>query len=134
MPSAAKVPCRTQGCANLVEVGYCDRCRASGKGRDRRQTAAQRGCGYRWQRASKAYLLAHPFCADPYGLHEGLPVRATCVDHIVPHKGAYWLFWDAANWQPLCDSCHSRKTASEDGGFGRGGGGLYSTKATAHRP
>ena len=40
------------------------------------------------------------------------------VDHIEPHKGDDTLFWDQDNWQPLCKPCHSRKTATEDGGFG----------------
>ncbi|KAE8545359.1 hypothetical protein F6453_2331 [Marinobacter nauticus] len=30
------------------------------------------------------------------------------------------LFWDDSNWQALCHSCHSEKTASEDSGFGNG--------------
>ncbi|MGG0794549.1 HNH endonuclease signature motif containing protein [Brevibacillus laterosporus] len=42
---------------------------------------------------------------------------ATVVDHITPHKGDVVLFWDEKNWQGLCTSCHSRKTAKEDGGF-----------------
>ncbi len=44
---------------------------------------------------------------------------ATEVDHIIPHKGDMSLFWDPSNWQSLCHACHSRKTAREDGGFGR---------------
>jgi hypothetical protein len=39
------------------------------------------------------------------------------VDHIVPHGGDQTLFWDAANHQTLCEPCHNRKTATEDGGF-----------------
>ena len=35
---------------------------------------------------------------------------ATEVDHIVPHRGDYALFWDETNWQGLCKSCHSAKT------------------------
>ncbi|MFR3634507.1 MAG: HNH endonuclease [Sutterella sp.] len=35
-----------------------------------------------------------------------------------PHKGDMALFWDQSNWQPLCHTCHSKKTAREDGGFG----------------
>jgi len=46
-------------------------------------------------------------------------VLATEVDHIVPHKEDYALFWDPTNWQGLCKSDHSRKTVREDGGFGR---------------
>jgi predicted kinase len=40
------------------------------------------------------------------------------VDHIIPHKGDYELFWDEGNWQTLCKRCHDVKTATEDGGFG----------------
>jgi len=57
---------------------------------------------------------------------------ATEVDHIKPHKlkqaidggdpvaiaTAQSLFWNRRNWQGLCKTHHSRKTASEDGGFG----------------
>lgn len=38
---------------------------------------------------------------------------AQCVDHIVPHKGNLDLFWDVDNWQPLCNTCHNRKSATE---------------------
>jgi len=49
-------------------------------------------------------------------------VLATVVDHISPHKGDSDLFWDRANWQSLCESCHNRKTASEDMGRWQGVG------------
>jgi len=36
------------------------------------------------------------------------------VDHVIPHRGDQALFWDEeGNWQSLCWSCHSRKTAAE---------------------
>jgi 5-methylcytosine-specific restriction protein A len=41
------------------------------------------------------------------------------ADHVVPHKGDWLLFVDEKNLQGLCLSCHSKKTATEDGGFGR---------------
>jgi 5-methylcytosine-specific restriction endonuclease McrA len=41
------------------------------------------------------------------------------VDHKIPHKGNLELFWNRNNWQVLCGACHARKTATEDGGFGR---------------
>jgi 5-methylcytosine-specific restriction protein A len=40
------------------------------------------------------------------------------VDHIVPHRGDLTVFWDRSRWQALCASCHGRKTAARDGGFG----------------
>ena len=46
----------------------------------------------------------------------GERVQAQVVDHIVPHRGDKELFWDKNNWQALCFSCHSSKTATMDGG------------------
>ena len=46
---------------------------------------------------------------------------ASVVDHIKPHKGDKALFWDQANWQPLCASCHSgTKQQLENSGVERG--------------
>lgn len=123
MPYAAKQMCRTPGCASIVASGYCEACAARGAGRETRPSAAKRGYGARWQKTSRAYLKAHPLCADPYGVHGARVVPAAHVDHIIPHRGDMNLFWDPNNWQPLCASDHSRKTATEDGGFGRRGGG-----------
>ena len=39
-------------------------------------------------------------------------------DHIEPHRGDPDLMWDIDNMQTVHWSCHSRKTAKEDGGFG----------------
>jgi 5-methylcytosine-specific restriction protein A len=84
--------------------------------RERRGTASQRGYGSRWQRARAGYLLSHPYCAACEC--DGKITLANVVDHIVPHRGDMALFWRAANWQPLCTTCHNRKTATQDGGFG----------------
>jgi len=61
--------------------------------------------GYRWQKARKAYLAEHPVCV--WCLQSGLVVAAFAVDHIEPHRGDYALFWDKANWQALCKTCHA---------------------------
>lgn len=82
-----------------------------------RPTSAQRGYGADWQRARAAFLAQHPFCVQCQ--EEGKVVLATVVDHQVPHKGDGGLFWDEGNWQPLCETHHNRKTARQDGGFGR---------------
>ena len=88
------------------------------KPKDTRPSAAKRGYGYKWDKARKRYLAKNPLCVYCKRYHD--QVRpATCVDHIIPHKGDPGLFWGVENWQGLCGSCHSRKTAREDGGFGR---------------
>jgi 5-methylcytosine-specific restriction enzyme A len=83
-----------------------------------RASAYARGYGRRWQKASTAFLLAHPLCVDPFKDHGNAPRAAEVTDHIVPHKGDMHLFWNPKNWQPLCKECHDKKTAKEDGGFG----------------
>lgn len=82
-----------------------------------RRTSTQRGYGYRWQQTRIGFLKSHPLCAECE--RQGRVRQANEVDHIIPHKGDMDLFWDRDNWQPMCAPCHSRKTATEDGGFGR---------------
>lgn len=81
-------------------------------------SSAAKGYGYRWQKAREDWLCANPFCAECR--KAGRLVRATVVDHIVAHRmaealasgdaeaisKARRLFWDRANWQPLCKRCH----------------------------
>jgi len=83
-----------------------------------RESSTKRGYGYAWQKARAGYLMSHPLCA---GCEKKDPPRltaATEVDHIIPHGGDQSLFWNHDNWQGLCKSCHSEKTAREDGGYG----------------
>jgi 5-methylcytosine-specific restriction protein A len=120
MASRAKSICCHAGCGKLLDApGMCEvHARQKQKQSDaQRGSAHQRGYTSRWQKARITFLQRHPLCKN----HEqqGQIVEATIVDHIVPHKGDQKLFWDASNWQPLCKPCHDKKTASEDGGFGR---------------
>lgn len=137
MPFAPPRPCLQPGCAALVRGGG-GRCEqhtqvrteiAREKDRER-GSAASRGYGYRWSQTSKGFLKRHPLCIEC--MKSGRVAESKVTDHIVPHRlaealksedseriqTARELFWDRANWQPLCYPCHSRKTASEDGGFG----------------
>jgi len=111
MPSRAKRPCRKPGC-NVLVVGesYCEKHRREVvRVRDqRRGSSAERGYGYRWQKARRAWLVRHPLCEEC--LRKGIVTAGTEVDHINPHRGDPVLFWDSTNWQTLCKSCHSRKT------------------------
>lgn len=65
----------------------------------------------KYRKARSRFMSENPYCVECGKV-------ATDLDHIKPHKGNMKLFWDKSNWQPLCKACHSRKTASEDGGFG----------------
>ena len=99
--------------------GKHDRCLVHERKYERqRGTAASRGYDAEWRRRRAEQLAAHPFCADPFGHHaeRGEKVRATTVDHVLAkRKGGT----DApTNLHSHCTSCHSEKTAREDGRWG----------------
>ncbi|MDQ0414223.1 HNH endonuclease [Mesobacillus stamsii] len=113
MPSKPLRPCNKAGCARLTRERYCDDHKQLNNSYDMyRGTAAQRGYNARWRKARASYLSQHPICIRCGHV-------ATVVDHIIAHKGDMHLFWTVSNWQSLCNTCHNRKTATEDGGFGR---------------
>jgi len=58
-----------------------------------------------------AQLLREPFCREC--AKEGKRIRASVVDHVVPHRGDWRLFTDPANHQSLCDYHHNAKTMRE---------------------
>jgi 5-methylcytosine-specific restriction protein A len=103
-----------------------------------RLSARQRGYSHLWERRSRQWLrqqydalLAagdwsliaklpsgrYPPCIDC--LTNGVITEANEVDHEIPHRGDMRLFWDESNWRARCHSCHSRKTATRDGGLGK---------------
>ena len=75
-----------------------------------RRNARERGYTWAWQKARAAYLATHPLCRHCQA--KGLTTAAAVVDHVTPHRGDMELFWDPDNWQPLCTTCHGRKTAA----------------------
>jgi 5-methylcytosine-specific restriction endonuclease McrA len=70
-----------------------------------REAHRDRLYGRKWKAARQAYLAAHPLCV--YCEQLGRVTAASVVDHITPHRGDEKLFWDATNWQPLCEACHN---------------------------
>ncbi|WP_340004435.1 HNH endonuclease [Paenibacillus sp. FSL K6-0276] len=109
--------CSRVGCRNLTRGRYCaDHIKEKHQYDRYRGTASQRGYDSQWRKVRLGFLRKHPLCV--HCLVAGKVVAATVVDHIKPHKGDKVLFWDRANWQALCASCHSIKTVKEDGGFG----------------
>jgi 5-methylcytosine-specific restriction protein A len=67
-----------------------------------------------WRLLRKLQLEDYPRCSEP-----GCDRMACVVDHRIPHRGNNSLFFDPANLRSMCKRCHDRKTAREDGGFGR---------------
>lgn len=134
MPRSAPRPCTYPGCGALTDAGRCDKHRrAEVRQHDaQRGSSTQRGYGYRWQKASKAFLRSHPLCqCSECGEGRIRVLAATVVDHRIPHRGDMALFWDSDNWQAMSKACHDKKTALEDGGFGRGGVGQKSSAASS---
>ncbi|CAJ3071167.1 HNH endonuclease [Burkholderia pseudomallei] len=122
MPAHPLRPCRHPGCGALVRAkhGLCDAHLQTARRAvdDRRGNANERGYTHRWRKAREHYLRLHPLCECSDCRAAGRLMPASVVDHIVPHRGDAHLFWDQSNWQAMSKSCHDRKTARENGGFG----------------
>ena len=86
----------------------------AGGWRTSNQTAAQRGYGYKWQKAREQHLRDHPLCVMCKA--QGRVTEATVVDHIVAHRGIQSVFWDRDNWQSLCATHHSKDKQREEQG------------------
>ena len=120
MPYRSPRTCTYPGCTELVTSG--SRCSLHAKKADEaRGSAVERGYGSRWRKIRYVFLWKHPWCLDPFGDHDGAQVSATQVDHIIPRNIGGTD--NDENLQALCDHCHSKKTAMEDGGFGNQRGG-----------
>lgn len=86
--------------------------RVLGSWRAGKTKTAERGYGGRWQRERAEFLKKHPLCVMCHD--QGRTTAATVVDHRIPHEGDERLFWDRANWQPLCATCHSSHKQREE--------------------
>lgn len=123
MPDALLRQCA--GCGALV-AGRCPQC--SSQRERRRGSARQRGYDTEWEKDTKVFKRAFPFCGmRPNGekpvmsrCHdEGIVTPVCQVDHVIPHRGNPLLFKDPSrpvtqqpNWQSLCRECGARKSAA----------------------
>lgn len=120
MPHGGKKKCR--GCATLVRVaGWCPTC-TKGRNEERWQRLDERRAKHdqeertakrirstrAWTLASRAYRAAHPWCADPYGVHGADLSPAQEVHHIVSLVVDSSFAFDESNLMSLCRACHRR--------------------------
>ena len=123
MPYAAPKPCRHTGCMAVTSDGWCelhktDKNKAGNRtARDRQARRGLTTSSAHWRRIRAKQLREHPLCAVCTEL--GLVVPASHVDHIDNDSRNNYM----DNLASLCASCHSRKTAQQDGGFGNPQGG-----------
>ncbi|WP_200956644.1 hypothetical protein [Rhizobium sp. Root1204] len=109
-------------------------------GRDRRETAAERGYGHRWQKGRAAFLALpeNQFCERCKELGilnighlrlDGSPQTNPkrmhlVVNHRIPHKSNKQLFWDRLNWEVACPDHHDIRIQQEESGKVRSGTGI----------
>lgn len=108
--------CTYPGCNCLVSTGTrCPKHTTAKKGgfSGKRTKSSEWHALYysaRWRQLRKDFLKKFPFC---FVCGE----KATIADHITPHRGNPDLFYNEDNLQPMCQSCHSKKTLRENGFF-----------------
>ena len=112
----------TNRCGTLVfGGGMCPTCRAeSKKEAEARRTPRDRSYNATWRAYSRDFLSRHRECEGPACMRLPWYARptATQVDHIDGLGPSGPRGYDDNNLAALCQSCHSSKTASRDGGFG----------------
>ena len=124
MPYRPANPCPEPLCPVLVPGG--GRCPAH-KVRRKRGSSTRQGYGSDWRSLRAQVLAEEPSCRI-------CGATTTDADHIVPRsQGGRDV---RSNLQGLCHSCHSRLTASFDGGFGhprRAGRIFWASEAQGER-
>jgi len=69
-----------------------------------RPHTGRRGYASAWARAAAAFRRGNPWCLGCRAV--GISTTTTVVDHVRPPMGDLDMFWNTANWQPLCSRCH----------------------------
>jgi 5-methylcytosine-specific restriction protein A len=112
MPLAPPRPCRHCRKATTEKGGYCPACKAPLAAKRLATEPGRQWYGTKeWRALRDQVRLEEPLCVECLKLERVEPT--TQVDHIVPHRGDKAKFFDRANLQGLCDTHHSRKTATE---------------------
>ncbi len=117
MPTRPAKNCRTNGCPNKTDRGYCDNCRRRrGRVRDEgRPSSTKRDYGAAHRRRRETVLCRDPYCkckgCGSCSLIAGCWRPSNEADHVVPKSlgGSN----DLSNYQGMCDQCHCEKSAGE---------------------
>ena len=110
MPKRPKKPCSCPGCPNLTDGRYCDSHRfMEPKTESRRHNSFYYPT--EWKPFRMEYIKGYPFC-----IRCGKP--AEIVDYIIPLKDGGAESGER-NLEPLCLSCHSRKSIEDGSRFRR---------------
>ena len=134
MPSAAWRPCRYPGCPGLAQAPargcvthaalYTERARKARVDATKGWTRQWYGqWNTAWRQLRAVMLAAQPVCA--------CGARSTEVDHVESIRTRPDRALDPTNLVARCKSCHSRRTAREQG-FARGGGGAIAAAMTGY--
>ena len=113
MPMRPLAPCPYPGCHELLGRGYCEAHRKQERtaADEYRGSRSQRGYDDRWTKIRRVVLTREPLCR--ICRRSGRTTVANEVDHIIPLRSGGGTGAGLDNLQPLCKSCHSRKTLSE---------------------
>jgi 5-methylcytosine-specific restriction protein A len=108
MATRTKRFCSQPGCGEwATNKGRCDdhQIEKVSRHETNRDGASKRGYNAKWHETAKAFRQRHPLCLGCRAIGRTEP--ATLVDHTIPHRGDYKLFWDRHNWQPCCKWHHN---------------------------
>ena len=112
MPIAPKRPCAQPGCRNLCDGRYCQDHALAARASDgelawrtTKTSASSRGYGAAWRKLRIMILARDPICVRCGRM------PSVVVDHLKPKARGGDDSPD--NLQGLCDSCHTKKTASD---------------------
>ena len=122
MPYAPLKPCSfAGGCPELVAKGMCEKHQKqiSAGYNQARGSASKNGYDRDWEKVRLRALDRDGYLCQHCLKYDDRLVPAKHVDHIKPFHGKNDpLRLALSNLQSLCQPCHSRKTAKEDGGLG----------------